>query len=55
MKDNGSASSSSNLDWKKIIGDDELRNDPLDIMYSMVNQWQAIDFLVNAIALAGKI
>lgn len=54
MKENGSASSSADLDWDMIISDDELRSKPLSIIDSMVNKWQAIDFLVNASALSGR-
>lgn len=55
MKENGAASSGAALNWKSIISDDELRSDPLPIIDSMVNKWQAIDFIVNAIALAGML
>ena len=55
MKENGAAPSDADLNWQSIISDDELRTNPLPIIDSMVNKWQAIDFIVNAIALTGRL
>lgn len=54
MKDNGSAPASAALNWDAIIRDDELRSKPLSIVDSMINKWQAIDFLVNIVSLTGR-
>jgi hypothetical protein len=47
---NGSAPSEAALNWTTIIKDDKLRQEPLKIINSLVNKWQAIDFIVNVVS-----
>ncbi len=53
MKKTGAAPESTALGWDEIINNDQLRKDPLPIINSIINKWQAIDFIMNAISLAG--
>jgi hypothetical protein len=52
---NGSAPSEAALNWTTIIKDDKLRQEPLKIINSLVNKWQAIDFIVNVVSAFGRL
>ena len=52
---NGSAPSEAALNWAAIIKDDKLRQEPLKIINSLVNKWQAIDFIVNVVSAFGRL
>lgn len=54
MVANGSAPSGADLNWADIIKQDKLRQEPLAIFSSIVNKWQAIDFIMNALSVFGK-
>jgi hypothetical protein len=50
----GSAPAQASIDWARILADDALRNDPIGVLYHLVEVDQAIDFLVQAVSLLGK-
>ncbi len=52
---NNSAPPDAALNWAQIIADDKLRQDPLAIVSSVVDKWQAIDFIMNALSVFGKV
>lgn len=53
MKAHGAAPDSAALNWDRIIKNDQLRNNPLPIINSLIHKEQAVDFLVNLLALFG--